>query len=302
MRPGRHANDRRGSASPSHPRPQFLTVAIRSVRRSLSLRLNPETWGGFGENAVWLAPEPYDGFDAFVSVVWSAFPDYQPYADAFADVVPHLTIGAHCGPRLLRATGHAVATSLPITASIRTAHVFAGSDAPVRGAAAPSCLWVHQAEVRTVRPQEARDEAWEERASAKREGHLPRSAIVPSLRTVAGPRGAAPLQHRRVHLEHRPARAVRYRIDLLSITNKSEPCTAFSRGEGDVVRTRRQHAGSKVFRGGAWRGMDSFPPTIRRPFWPPPGRSITARARIEIGVFRAPVVSRERRTGRVGPR
>jgi hypothetical protein len=36
--------------------------------------------------------------------------------------------------------------------------------------------------------------------------------------------------------------------------------------------------------------------------WPPPSRSITARARIEIGVFRARVVSRERRTGRVGSR
>jgi hypothetical protein len=37
-----------------------------------------------------------------VSVVWPAFPDYQPYANAFADVVPQPTIGAHCGPRLLR--------------------------------------------------------------------------------------------------------------------------------------------------------------------------------------------------------
>ena len=30
-------------------------------------------------------------------------------------------------------------------------------------------------------------------------------------------------------------------------TSKSEPCTAFSRGECDVVRTRRQYAGSRVF-------------------------------------------------------
>jgi hypothetical protein len=43
-------------ASPSHARPQFWTVALRSVRRSLSLRLNPATWGGFGEDAVSLAP------------------------------------------------------------------------------------------------------------------------------------------------------------------------------------------------------------------------------------------------------
>jgi hypothetical protein len=79
-------------ASPSHARPQFWTVALRSVRRSLSLRLNPEP----GVVSAWTPcrSPPYDGFDASVSVVWSAFPVYQPYADAFADVVPHLTIGA----------------------------------------------------------------------------------------------------------------------------------------------------------------------------------------------------------------
>jgi hypothetical protein len=117
-------------ASPSHARPQFWTVALRSVRRSLSLRLNPEP----GVVSAWTPcrSPPYDGFDASVSVVWSAFPVYQPYADAFADVVPHLT-SAHCGPRLRRAAGNAVATCSPITASIRTAHVFAGSDAPARG-------------------------------------------------------------------------------------------------------------------------------------------------------------------------
>jgi hypothetical protein len=67
-----------------------LTVGLRSDRRSLSLRLNPATWGGSARTR-WLAPEQYDGFDASVRVVWSALPDYQPDADAFADVVPQLT-------------------------------------------------------------------------------------------------------------------------------------------------------------------------------------------------------------------
>jgi len=76
-------------------------------------------------------------------------------------------------------------------------------------------------------------------------GHLPQSAIVPSLRTVAGLRGAAPLQHRRVHMEHRPARAVRYRTIFSRSTNKSEPCAA-SVGEkvtwcehGDSMQDRK---------------------------------------------------------------
>jgi len=30
----------------------------------------------FGEDAVWPAPEPYDGFDTLAGVVWSTFPDY----------------------------------------------------------------------------------------------------------------------------------------------------------------------------------------------------------------------------------
>ena len=53
----------------------------------MSLRRNPGNLGWFGENAVWLAPESYNGFHALVSAVWSAFPDYPPYAGAFADVV-----------------------------------------------------------------------------------------------------------------------------------------------------------------------------------------------------------------------
>ena len=53
MRPGRHPNDRRGSASPSYPRPQLLVVALRSVRRSMSLRLTRQP-GAVRENSVWL--------------------------------------------------------------------------------------------------------------------------------------------------------------------------------------------------------------------------------------------------------
>jgi hypothetical protein len=80
-----------------------------------------------------------------VSVVWSAFPVYQPYADAFADVVPHLTIGAHCGPRLRRAAGcrrdlladHRIDTHRPRLRRLRCPG--AARQAVLR----PSCPWVH---------------------------------------------------------------------------------------------------------------------------------------------------------------
>jgi hypothetical protein len=168
-------------ASPSHARPQFWTVALRSVRRSLSLRLNPEP-GVVSARTPCRSP-PYDGFDASVSVVWSAFPVYQPYADAFADVVPHLTIGAlrpASAPRGRKRrrdllADHRIDTHCPRLRRLRCPGAW--QTAPSCGRPAP---WVDQVEGERFVRGRLGMKPGNERVSAKREGHLPRSAIVPS--------------------------------------------------------------------------------------------------------------------------
>jgi len=47
----------------------------------------------FGDDVVWLAPEPAAPFRALTAAVVSAFPAHRPYGGIHDDVVPHLTIG-----------------------------------------------------------------------------------------------------------------------------------------------------------------------------------------------------------------
>jgi 2'-5' RNA ligase superfamily len=84
----------------------------------------------FGDDVVWLAPEPDNGFRALTTAVCSAFPDYPPYGGAFTDVIPHLTLGAHADLSRMRAAARATSAQLPIKAAVRTVHLFQGSDAP----------------------------------------------------------------------------------------------------------------------------------------------------------------------------
>ncbi|XGX80237.1 hypothetical protein LQK93_03067 [Terrabacter sp. BE26] len=48
----------------------------------------------FPNGIVHLLPEPSAHFAALTAALWSAFPQCPPYAGAFADVVPHLTLDA----------------------------------------------------------------------------------------------------------------------------------------------------------------------------------------------------------------
>jgi 2'-5' RNA ligase len=51
------------------------------------------TTAWFGEEVVWLAPQPDGPFRALTRAVSAAFPGYLPYGGAYDDVVPHLTVG-----------------------------------------------------------------------------------------------------------------------------------------------------------------------------------------------------------------
>jgi 2'-5' RNA ligase superfamily len=45
--------------------------------------------GWFGDQAVWLAPEPAGPFRALTAAVHAAFPQCPPFGGAFAEVIPH---------------------------------------------------------------------------------------------------------------------------------------------------------------------------------------------------------------------
>ncbi len=104
-----------------------LREAVRAVPR-FDVIFRRTEW--FGADVVWLVPEPDDGFRALTAAVWSAFPDCPPYGGAFADVIPHLTVGARADLSRMRAAAQAMSARLPIKAAVRAAHLFHGFDAP----------------------------------------------------------------------------------------------------------------------------------------------------------------------------
>jgi 2'-5' RNA ligase len=82
----------------------------------------------FGDDVLWLAPEPDAPFRQLISAVVAAFPAQQPYGGIHDDLIPHLTVGelrlgsAH----ELAAAERAVRAQLPITARIDRAVLLAG--------------------------------------------------------------------------------------------------------------------------------------------------------------------------------
>ncbi|HYN75465.1 MAG TPA: 2'-5' RNA ligase family protein [Candidatus Limnocylindria bacterium] len=88
----------------------------------------------FGQEVLWLAPDPDGPFRALTTAVSTAFPDYPPYGGAYADVIPHLTVGEQDadGADALRAAEAEVRPRLPFGTSVDSVLVLAG--APVDGA------------------------------------------------------------------------------------------------------------------------------------------------------------------------
>jgi 2'-5' RNA ligase superfamily len=86
----------------------------------------------FGDEVVWLAPEPASPFRALTAAVHAAFPRCPPFRGAFAEVIPHLTVGDRPdeGVAALRAAEDEVLRGLPICTHVSCAWLMTGSQAP----------------------------------------------------------------------------------------------------------------------------------------------------------------------------
>jgi len=87
--------------------------------------------GWFGQEVVWLAPEPDRHFRALTQAMCERFPAHPPYGGRHPDTVPHLTVVDHRTADVdTRArTAEALAEVLPIRARIDRVRLVAGDDA-----------------------------------------------------------------------------------------------------------------------------------------------------------------------------
>lgn len=109
------------------------TVMAELARAAAAVEPFRAEWrrtGWFGEDVLWLAPEPDSSFRALTASVWHAFPDHPPYEGRFDEVVPHLTIGDDAPLDDLRAAEREVVTHLPIAMVVNAVQLMCGTTSP----------------------------------------------------------------------------------------------------------------------------------------------------------------------------
>ncbi|MDP9240381.1 MAG: 2'-5' RNA ligase family protein, partial [Actinomycetota bacterium] len=104
-----------------------LAVAVRSVP---GFEVAFSRIGWFDEAVVWLAPEPAQPFRDLTLAVWRQFPETPPYAGAYPDLAPHLTIGEGAPVESLRQEAERVAQHLPIRTTVEVVQLICGSAEP----------------------------------------------------------------------------------------------------------------------------------------------------------------------------
>ena len=81
----------------------------------------------FGQQVLFLAPDPAGPFTALTQAVWRAFPEYPPYGGAHEEVVPHLTVGMAQPEAELAEAGRVVQPMLPVLSRAQTVTLMQGS-------------------------------------------------------------------------------------------------------------------------------------------------------------------------------
>jgi hypothetical protein len=109
---------------------EALAAAVGAVR-AFGCRFPATAW--FGQEVMWLAPQPDEPFRSLTRAVQAAFPGYLPYRGAHDDAVPHLTVGARPAGSVadLLAAEAEVAGALPVSA--RVWHVWLMTGTAVAG-------------------------------------------------------------------------------------------------------------------------------------------------------------------------
>ena len=103
-----------------------LAAAVASVE-AFGCEFPVASW--FGEDVLYLAPRPDEPFRALTRAVCAAFPGYLPYGGAYADTIPHLTVGDRAVGEIseLRAAEAVVRPLLPVRARVSQVSLMAGS-------------------------------------------------------------------------------------------------------------------------------------------------------------------------------
>jgi 2'-5' RNA ligase len=115
---------------PPPVRPETVDLLTAALADATAFECTFARFRWFGEDVVWLAPEPAGPFRAMTAAVWRAFPDHPPYGGQFDEGIPHLTIGHDHDVAAMRAAEADLTPRLPLHGTVDRVWVMAGTDAP----------------------------------------------------------------------------------------------------------------------------------------------------------------------------
>ena len=103
------------------------TAGVVGMLRAVDASFARVEW--FGEQVVYLVPEPDDWFRTATDALHAAFPQCPPYRGAYEDVVPHLTVGDGGGVDAMRRAAEEVRAGLPVFDRVERLLLMGGSGA-----------------------------------------------------------------------------------------------------------------------------------------------------------------------------
>ena len=99
-----------------------------SGHRAFEVQFARAKW--FGEEVLWLAPEPDSPFRELTATLSDAFPEAPPYGGTIIDPTPHLTVADGARVDQMREVESLVIAGLPIRAFFDSVSVMVGSAEP----------------------------------------------------------------------------------------------------------------------------------------------------------------------------
>jgi len=103
-------------------------ATVLTLHRAFEVQFLGAKW--FGEQVLWLSPEPDLSFRHLTATLFAAFPETPPYGGSILDPTPHLTVADGASVGLMREVESLVAAELPIHASFDCVSVMVGSPEP----------------------------------------------------------------------------------------------------------------------------------------------------------------------------
>ncbi|OIQ80368.1 hypothetical protein GALL_378790 [mine drainage metagenome] len=96
--------------------------------REFDVQFRQTKW--FGEEVLWLSPEPDLQFRRLTRDLVATFPETSPYGGAILDPTPHLTVADGANLREMRAVESTLSKHLPVSASFGSVSLMVGAYKP----------------------------------------------------------------------------------------------------------------------------------------------------------------------------